>query len=292
MYHHVTDGPEPPLPHVTAPIFRKQMKYLKKNYRVVCLEEMVKNLLESEPIPPRTVALTFDDEYEDVYKNAFPVLKEYKLPATIFIATGFVDTDRLPWTDELGFLFKQTDKTDLTLGVGEESITLKWREGDSKFRAFQKLKNLLKTLPEENRRRLFEKMKALLNTPDTNPNRILSSEQIQIMARAGITFGAHTVNHPILTRIPLDEAKWEIEESKKRLEEILEKEVSGFCYPNGGADDFNEEVEGVVRRAGYSYACSTVEGLNGPWSDLYALKRFWTSGSSLPLFAARLLRRG
>jgi len=110
------------------------------------------------------------------------------------------------------------------------------------------------------------------------------------MAEAGIDFGAHTVNHPILTRVPPRTAREEIAGSKRELEEILGREVTGFCYPNGQPGDFDGVIEGMVRHVGFRYACSTIDGVNDAATDPYALKRTWTSETSLSLFAARLLR--
>jgi len=122
MYHHVTDRDEVFLPHVTARVFGRQMEYLKREYRVRGLDELMEMVGRGEKIPARSVAITFDDGYEDVYLNAFPVLKRYDLPSTVFVSTGFIDSDRLPWTDELGFLFKKLTRPVWRLrSEGEES---------------------------------------------------------------------------------------------------------------------------------------------------------------------------
>ena len=110
------------------------------------------------------------------------------------------------------------------------------------------------------------------------------------MSAAGVSFGSHTVYHPILSRITPRRAQEELRESKLHLEAIIGQEVRGFCYPNGGEDDFNDVIKGMVQHVGYQYACTTIDGINGPAADRYALKRLWTSEKSLPIFAARLIK--
>jgi peptidoglycan/xylan/chitin deacetylase (PgdA/CDA1 family) len=290
MYHHVTDREEPFLPHVTRKVFARQMKFLRKHYRVLELDRLVEMVKKGEPIPDRALALTFDDEYEDVYRNAFPLLRECRLPATVFITTGCVDSERIPWTDELGFLFRETEKSGLELERAEGRETFSWTGLPSRLSEFRRLKALLKSVFEEEREELCGQIRRSLEVKKKNPSRILNRAEIREMAAAGVDFGAHTVNHPILTRIPPRTAREEIERSKKDLEEILGREVTGFCYPNGEAGDFDEVIEGMVRHVGYEYACSTIDGVNGPDADPYALRRTWTSEPSLSRFAARLLR--
>ena len=290
MYHHVTDRDEPFLPHVTRRTFARQMRLVRNHYRVLPLDRLVEMVKAGEPIPERALALTFDDEYEDVYRNAFPLLKEFGLPATVFITTGCVDTERLPWTDELGFLFKETEKPGLELEVEGRKELFSWRDGPSRLAEFKRLKSLLKSVFEDERESLCREIRRQLAVMKKNPSRILNRSEIREMAEAGVDFGAHTVNHPILTRIPPRVAREEIERSKRDLEEILGREVTGFCYPNGEAGDFDEVIEGMVRHLGYSYACSTIDGVNDAGADPYALRRTWTSQPSLSLFAARLLR--
>ena len=291
MYHHVTDRDEVFLPHVTARVFGGQMEYLKKEYLVRDLDELMEMVGRGEKIPARSVAITFDDGYEDVYLNAFPVLKRYDLPSTVFVSTGFIDSDRLPWTDELGFLFKETAATGLEIEIEGIKERFNFRDEAERLGVFREVKNQLKVLYDPERSDIFERIRGELAVPESNPVRILTAPQIREMAEAGISFGAHTVHCPILTKISPHRAQEEIRDSKESLEAITAHEVKGFCYPNGGADDFNDVIKSMVQHTGYQYACTTLEGTNGPAVDRYALKRTWTSEPSLPLFAARLLRR-
>ena len=98
--------------------------------------------------------------------------------------------------------------------------------------------------------------------------------QVKEMHVHGIAFGSHTLTHPMLSQVPLDEARREIALSRKAIEDRLGSEVSLFCYPRG---DFNTAVKRVVGEEGYAAACTTVPGVNGSRADLFALRRTYVS---------------
>jgi peptidoglycan/xylan/chitin deacetylase (PgdA/CDA1 family) len=98
--------------------------------------------------------------------------------------------------------------------------------------------------------------------------------QVAEMRAQGIEFGSHTLTHPMLSRIPPDLARREIAESRRVLEQKLGSPPGVFCYPRG---DFNEAVKQLVREAGYVAACTTLPGVNGRRTDLFALRRTYVS---------------
>jgi len=104
--------------------------------------------------------------------------------------------------------------------------------------------------------------------------RPLSWEQVKEMRQCGVEFGSHTMTHPMLSRIPVDRARREIVDAKRRMEEILGVPVALFCYPRG---DYDGTVKRIVREEGHVAACTTMPGLNGWGSDLWALRRTYVS---------------
>ena len=99
MYHAVTEDKESTL-SVAPESFSKQMEFLKRSgYSVISLDELVEKIKQGKTFLPRTVAITFDDGYEDNFTNAFPVLEKYDMPAIIFLVTGYVDIEKgyLKW---------------------------------------------------------------------------------------------------------------------------------------------------------------------------------------------------
>jgi len=107
--------------NVTPNQFEMQMEYLRKNYTVVSLDEIISFIKEGKSLPKKPVAITFDDGYQNVYQNAYPLLKKYRLPATIFITTGYVQKKMplnqiqlrmLSWTE-----IKKMSNNNVTIGA-------------------------------------------------------------------------------------------------------------------------------------------------------------------------------
>lgn len=104
--------------------------------------------------------------------------------------------------------------------------------------------------------------------------RPLSWDQVREMRGRGIEFGSHTMTHPMLSRIPAEDARREIADGKRLMEELLAEPVSLFCYPRG---DHDVTVRRLVREVGYRAACTTAPGVNGPDADRWALRRTYVS---------------
>ena len=140
----------------------------------------------------------------------------------------------------------------------------------------------LKQLPVKNRDTLIERLVKLIGVDipvDLGKELILSWGEIKEMSQNNISFGAHTVNHPILTRLPLEAAKKEILDSKRHIEKELGQEVTTFCYPNGEPGDFNNDIEEILRSNGFKCAV-TLEpaAFVSPRTQPYRLPRI--SGAS------------
>ena len=104
MYHQIYYNSDPSYPlGVATSTFEKQMRYLKeKHFNVLRLEDLARLIKEKKKIPPRSIAITFDDGYKNNYTDAYPVLKKYGIPATIFVIIdeiGRPQQDRLSWDE-------------------------------------------------------------------------------------------------------------------------------------------------------------------------------------------------
>jgi peptidoglycan/xylan/chitin deacetylase (PgdA/CDA1 family) len=198
LFHRVTDAIPPDGLTVGTARFRSMCAMLRRAFRVVPLAEVFRLAHNRRPIPRRTVAITFDDGYRDNHAAA-RVLAEHGLPATFFIPTGYVDSDRVaPWDRHLS-----------------------------------RLDNL-------------------------------SWDDVREIARMGFEIGSHTVDHPDMARVSLDQARRELVESKRTLERKLGKPVRYFAYPFGGRDHFSPERLPLVNEAGYEGCVSAFGGFVRP----------------------------
>jgi len=280
IYHRVHPEPTPFMIDAVPPArFERQMRHLSRAYRPMALEELAIRNLEGT-VPPGAVAVTFDDGYTDVETHALPILRRYGIPATVFLATGCIGTGRVPWHDEVLLAFERTPRSEIRLPVGSAGRTLPLgTESDRAFAASHALATL-KPLPEAERLAAVRAIGGELRNGDARtpargaePPLMLDWERVRAMRRAGIRFGAHTVTHPILSRVTPERARDEVVESKRAIERELGEEVTLFAYPNGRSEDFTDETVALVRAAGFHAAVTTRFGANETGSDPFRFRR-------------------
>jgi len=270
QYHRVNNEHDFLMDSVPIKVFARQMEMLRKFFNVLPLEELVERAGKSD-IPARAIAITFDDGYRDNYQNAFPILKRLNLPATIFVTTGAIDSDAPLWHDTLFNAFWRTQRKAISINGTEYPLNTV----TEKRYAVDALRQYLRSYPLENRNTLIHKITAQLEVPVQfcSNELYLSWDQIREMSHANITFGAHTVTHPILTQLSAREMTDEITISKTTLERQLGCPVRLFAYPNGGRGDFDEGVKRVLKEADFLCAVTILWGTNNLCTDPFELRR-------------------
>lgn len=106
LYHRVDENiPNDPVDiNISPNDFSKQVEAFSKYYNVITIAQILEHLNDSKPFPPKTICITFDDSYESIYRNAIPVLKQYKVPACFFVNDGYLATTRTyPWDEEIEY---------------------------------------------------------------------------------------------------------------------------------------------------------------------------------------------
>lgn len=272
MYHRVSPKEYSCNPESISPQnFEKQMGYFSRNYEILSLERLVEYMKQREPLPEKAVVITLDDGYKDNYRYAYPILKKYKIPATIFLATGHIGTGDLFWWDKVGYIIQHTSLDQLNLG---ELGTFSCRSERDKLRVTSIITERLKTLPEEEKDLLIDYLHTIarVEIPDDLGKELnLSWDEVQEMSANGIAFGAHTVNHTVLTNLPFEQAELEIIRSKKDIEKMIGHQVTAFSYPHG---DFDTDIVEFVRRNGFVCAVAiSPDKLIGPRDSVYELAR-------------------
>ncbi len=272
IYHRVLEQPDSLLAdEPDRDLFAIQMEALASHFRVLPLDEAVQRLAAGE-LEPRSACVTFDDGYEDNYTIALPVLRDAGLSATFFVATGFIDGGRM-WNDSVIEAVRRFDSGRVDLerfGLGELTLT----DVQSRRDALEALLTKTKYLPPAERATIATDIAALAGVPaDWSP--MMTSEQVAGLSRAGMTIGAHTVSHPLLSTLDDEAARAEVERSKADLESIIGGEVSLFAYPNGkpGKDYSRRDVE-MLPTLGFGGAVSTAWGCARPATDPLQLPRF------------------
>lgn len=275
-YHRVSDNKEDILGMVVSiKHFEKQMRYLERRHNVISSKEAVEKIENHESLPSRSIAITFDDGYKDIYLNAYPVLKKFNIPATIFLVTDFVGTENLLWFDEVLELIKATPAKHLSIKFGSSEEAYDLSNVYSRNRLILGLLLMMRSANPDERNRYLDEFKALLQVSKIhNPEKILLNwQEIKVMSGNGIEFGSHGKSHTVLTGLNTLELEEEIAYSKKIMEQNINQPVFIFSYPHGREDDFNDSIVAKLRNAGYRAACLNILGKNKDSRDLFKLKR-------------------
>jgi peptidoglycan/xylan/chitin deacetylase (PgdA/CDA1 family) len=263
-------------PATSGRAFEEQLNYLSTHYRVLPLSQIATGLGTGK-LPAASAAITIDDGYHDAYEIAFPILRRLGMPATFFVATGFVERNTWLWTDKLRFLTQLTNSRVIDTVVADRSIRLELNGQASRLAAASNVNSALKRIPDEEKDAAITRIARSLGVdlpakppPEFGP---VTWEQLLEMQSNGIDIGSHTVTHPILTKVTNERLAEELLQSRSLLQSKLGQNVDLFCYPNGSYD---RRVRNAVADAGYRCAVTVEPGLNGHDQDLLTLKRIST----------------
>ncbi len=270
-YHRVNTENDYASLTITPENFENHILYFKKNFQIISLEDCIAILKNNLKCPKKAIVLTFDDGHKDNYTYVFPILKKYNIPATIFLTTGPIMNRELFWWDKIIYSILNSTEKYIDLGASEQySIESKL----DKISTINTLLHLSKILSETEKNSLIQRLQNTVSVEIPSAlidNLVLSWKEIHEMGRSGITFGAHTVNHPILTKLPLHDAKKEILKSKLDIEREMGSNVGSFAYPNGS---LNNELKHCVAEIGFTCGLSlNPRSLINRNNDLFELPR-------------------
>jgi peptidoglycan/xylan/chitin deacetylase (PgdA/CDA1 family) len=300
LYHRIAPaGPDPQLLCVTAEHFAEHLRIISDRYVPVRLDVLVPHAARGRT-PARAVAIAFDDGYADNLLAAKPLLEQAVVPATVFVASGYVHNGRSFWWDELEGLLLRAGRlpSALSLQIGHE--TLVWKLGEDaayahsraakcaawtvldesdpgpRQRIYRDLCARLRSLGHVERERALEQLRAVAesDSADCEMPRPLTLAELACLAEGDlIEVGAHTVTHPTLAQLPARCQQKEVVESKRQLEQILDRPVTSFAYPYGTPADFDETTVSLVREAGFARACANVAGRLTRQTDPFRIPR-------------------
>lgn len=301
LYHRVTELPsDPQLLSVTPTHFAEHLEILHKYTCPLTLQQLVQGLREGH-IPNQAVVITFDDGYADNLYQAKPLLEQYKVPATVFVTSGYVGQSDEFWWDELDRLLLQPGVLPeiLSLNINNNSWQWELREAANysqetyqryrhwhmleqdtpspRQRLYRSLGQLLRPLPVEERLKTLTELQSWTGAKPEGrlTHRALSPDEVcQLTAGGLIEVGAHTVTHPILSTLSPALQQVEIEQSKAQLERILGRPILSFSYPYGARSDYTSRTIDLVRKAGFECACSNFADTVWSGIDCFQLPRF------------------
>lgn len=260
----------------SADQFRDQMQLLKRRYVPMRLGDVVAAMDAGGQVPPNAVVVTFDDGYDDNYRVAYPILREFGVPATFFVSTGHIDTGLAFAYDWLVYMILCTKAQRLSLPELDIRQPMPGNRIERRVLAARLLREV-KTLDDEAQQALIVRlekewsMPRAANVADCCP---MSWDMLREMHAAGFEIGSHGVHHRMLAKLTQADLEAELGVSRTMLERELGITTRMIAYPVGGDLAFDARVKQSTRMAGYDAACSYICGTN-TWGsmDRYALLR-------------------
>jgi peptidoglycan/xylan/chitin deacetylase (PgdA/CDA1 family) len=281
-YHRFIKETDKRLQSLDPFIFKKQIQLLKRYFSIYSIDDAVE-LSNKQKLPRGSIVISIDDGYQDAYDSAFKILLEEEINAVFFISTSGL-SDGYLWDHLLDSVY-QNDSAINDLKKIFPDLKL---EDNSSF-SIDNFKNYIKYTNWRNRSNILSKIYTTikLNYPE---NAFVTEGNIKEMSDCGMTIGAHTHNHPILSCEHDIDAYDDIKQSKDILERITGKQVLYFAYPNGKFEvDFNNKHIEMVRQIGFKGAVSTNWGtVNLENDSIWQMKRYTPWDSDPHLFCLRL----
>jgi peptidoglycan/xylan/chitin deacetylase (PgdA/CDA1 family) len=229
-------------------------------YNLVDLRSVLRGLQGDGPRLERAVAFTIDDGYAEQATVAAPLFAEFDCPVTTFVTSGFLDRALWFWWDQIEFVFAQTRRQQCEIEIGGSRVTYDLRDAGLRVAAQQDFTTRCKTVPDVAMRAAIARLAtaAEVEVPRAAPPQYapMTWDELRTAERGGMTFGPHTVTHPVLAHTDDAQCEHEISQSWNRLRVEARDPVPVFAYPNGGLTDFGGREIAMMKRIGLVGGCT------------------------------------
>jgi peptidoglycan/xylan/chitin deacetylase (PgdA/CDA1 family) len=257
--------------HVSSTCFRDHLLFLKrKGYRFVTMSELLR-ALDGDSGPGKLVSVTFDDGFENVVSNAYPIMLETGAKGCLYVVTGVVGSNDLLWPDVIDAAVEARPGSTFRFRFLGAEIEYDVGSEEARLRALRDIKVRMRSIPDRQR---IEHMEQFTLAGGHRPGRDLafaSWDQLRQLDRTVLEIGGHTETHPDCTRLETEEElSRELDSSREDIESRIGYRVTHFAYPFGSEDD---RVVERVKAAGYESAVSVEPGVNDAATDRFRLKR-------------------
>jgi len=268
---------------IEAEIFRKQLVLLKKSYTVVSPEDVLAWCEERGKLPARAVLLTCDDGLLNNLTDMLPVLQQEQVKCLFFVTGASAGLSRgTLWYEDLFLIFFRAPAAHFEVSCGDSTINGDLTEPGKRHAAWWNVVKRLSQVDAETRNSFLQEARLVLSA---GPTQIAASsvserrfgllvrDELRQLAAAGMTIGAHTLNHPMLSQCPAEIAWDEISESRTHLEAALQTPVWAMAYPFGDRESVTPDILNMARDAGYKAAFMNFGGGLGAALPRHAIPR-------------------
>ncbi len=224
---------------VSTDNFTHQINYLKKNFDIVSLDDLLLHLKSKSN--EFKIAITFDDGYSDNLDYAYPILEKLKAPATIYVITKFINNKVIPWWIKLDHFIKNNPKI-----FGDKKKIFEFYKNDILLRNQLTVDKKILSIIGKNNKTEYNKI-------------FLDQKEIQYLSKQKfITIGSHSHSHYNFSKLTQEQTFSEFKTSKSILERIIKKRILHFSYPYGGHENINLKFNNFLKKLGYLSAVTTI----------------------------------
>lgn len=256
--------------------FRKQMDILAQYYDVVPINRIKEVEFPTSGRNKPTAIITFDDGYKNNYTHAFPILKEYGFPATVFVCSGLINKKDIFWYDKVIYSIQRTSCEHID--IGNKRFSFKAADTSKRWDRIQELLTYLKTKNKEERTEIVEALVNFLHAEEDQQEYfiLLSFEEIHELQKSDlVTIGAHTTTHEILTGVSIEFAERIIADTVNDTKRLFGENEIYFSYPNG---DYNRDIFRILHSHSIELAFTTVNELYAGQKSRYEIPRIGIGG--------------
>ena len=278
MYHSVLEDPSRVTDSLggialSTKAFQSQMETLAREFHPVNLEQAGRFVSEQGELPERAAVVTFDDGYTDNYEIAMPILNRVGVPATFYVTVDCIERRTLPWPSRLRFAFRTTQKEGWIDSAGKAWSLLSPEEREKAYlSACDQVCQMAGATLEAEVTRAERELEAKL--PDSTGQLMMTWEQVKGLEIEGHTVGSHTMTHPNMAFLKVEDLRRELTLSKQTMESHLGTTVRHFSYPCPALfPNWTQQTTEESKRAGYQTAVTTNDGVVRKRDNPLELKR-------------------
>lgn len=274
---------QPTWPRTSIKCLDETLYFLSKRYQFVSMDSVADMLSGVQPISSYSLALTFDDGYDNNFTHAWPVLKKYNAHMIVYLATGYIKERNAFWVDGLDYTLNcLVGSGEISVRLGDESFTFNLQDRSSYKKSYTAFRSRLKSMKFLDDYEFLEAIKQVTKQLSAKSGKAIE----QILEQDSWTkpvplatlknldrnldLGGHTVTHIRVTKVAEQDLRKELSDSKHDIEVLTQRPCVHFCYPSG---DFDDRTSKIVKQEGYRTAVVSEIGTNAPGANLTQLKR-------------------
>jgi peptidoglycan/xylan/chitin deacetylase (PgdA/CDA1 family) len=275
--------------HIHEKIFFKQMKYLKKNFNVISMNEITYCNKNKIKLPKKSIAITFDDGFHNNFSVATPILNDLNLPCTFYICPGVIGTKNMFWVDEIEDCINLTQKRFIKIDLGKKTYSFALTTKKKKIDSINKIKFFCKLSPSLTKdkiiNQLIDETQIIPNVNHSKNYAKANWKQVREVAKNDLfCIGGHSMNHDILSRQKKNEVSKDIEKSIKVISKRIKQKITHYSYPEGQKDHYNNRIINILKKNEIECCPSAMFGQNEDFENLFHLKRIIIGMKNVPKF--------